>query len=176
MNNRNQENLRELFEKFFNAEQAESCVEDIRKGEQILREHPAPKPDDVLIADIKAQIALRLQARKAHHFRRVVYEVMGAAAAIIFIATVSLQLFHLQQKDVRRPVEVAHASLIPAAIWESDDITTDDQDLATFTTQIDQIEDEVQTLQSGQEVGNSDNSVEELEMELVEINSDFWKG
>lgn len=174
MNNRNQENLRELFEKFFNAEQAESCVEDIRKGEQILREHPAPEPDDVLIADIKAQIALRLQARRAHHFRRVLYEVVGAAAAIIIITTVSLQLF--QQKNVRKPGEVAHASLLPTSIWESDDITTDDQDLATFTTQIEQIEDEVQTLQSGQEVGNSESTIEELEMELVEINSDFWKG
>jgi aspartyl/asparaginyl beta-hydroxylase (cupin superfamily) len=174
MNNRNQENLRELFERFFDAKQAESCVEDIRKGEQILREHPAPEPDDVLIADIKAQIAMRLQARRAHRFRRTLYEVVGAAAAIIFIATVSLQLF--QQKDVRKPGEVAHASLIPTSIWESDDITTDDQDLATFTTQIDQIEDEVQTLQSGQKVGNSESTVEELEMELVEINSDFWKG
>ena len=34
MENRNSENLRELFEKFFDAEQAESCVEDIQKAEQ----------------------------------------------------------------------------------------------------------------------------------------------
>jgi hypothetical protein len=174
MNNRNQENLRELFEKFFDAEQAESCVEDVRKGEQILREHPAPQPDDVLIADIKAQIAIRLQTRRAHRLRWVLCEVAGAAAAILIIATVSLQLF--QPKEIRKPGEIAHASLIPASIWESDDITTDDQDLATFTTQIDQIEDEVKTLQSGQQVGNSESTIEELEMELVEINSDFWKG
>jgi len=174
MDDRNQENLRELFEKFFDAEQAESCVEDVRKGEQILREHPAPEPDDVLIADIKAQIALRLQARRAHRIKLVLYEVAGAAAAIIIIATVSLQLF--PQKEVRKPGEIAHASLIPTSIWESDDITADDQDLATFTTQIEQIEDEVQTLQSGQQVSNTDSTIEELEMELVEINSDFWKG
>jgi hypothetical protein len=174
MNDRNQENLRELFEKFFDAEHAQSCIEDIRKAEQIFREHPAPEPDDMLIADIKAQIAVRLQARRAHHFRRVLYEVVGAAAAIIFIATVSLQLF--QQKDGRGPGTIDQASILPTAMWVNDDITTADQDLATFTTQIEQIEDEVQNLQSGQEVGNSESTIEELEMELVEINSDFWKG
>lgn len=174
MEGRNKDNLRELFGKFFDTEQAENCIEDIQKAEQILRDHPAPEPDDMLIANIKAQIAAHLQAGRVHHFRRVLYEVIGAAAAIVFIATVSLQLF--QQKDVRRPGEIAHASLLPTAIWESDDITTDDQDLATFTTQMEQIEDEVQTLESRQEVGNSDSTIEELEMELMEINSDFWKG
>lgn len=172
MENRNQENLRELFEKFFDAEQAESCVEDIQKAEQILREHPAPEPDDMLIANIKAEIAMRLQAARAHRFRRIVYEVVGAAAAILIVAAVSLQLF---EKDGPGP-GVVYASLITTAIWESDDIAADDEDLAAFTAQIEQIEDEVQTLQSGEETGNGDSTLAELEMELIEINSDFWKG
>jgi hypothetical protein len=173
MDNRNRENLRELFENFFDAERAESCVEDIQKAEQMLREHPAPQPDDMLIANIKAEIAVRLQAARAHHFRRIFYEVMGAAAAIIFVAAVSLQLF---QKGTPEPGEVSYASLIPAAIWESDDITTADEDLAVFTAQIDQIEDEVTALQSGEKTGNGESTLAELEMELIEINSDFWKG
>ena len=173
MEERNQENLRELFEKFFDAERAESFVEDIQKAEQILREHPAPRPDDMLIANIKAEIAMRLQAGRAHRLRRIIYEVMGAAAAIIFVAAVSLQLL---EKDTPKPGEVAYASLIPAAIWENDDITTADEDLAVFTAQIDQIEDEVMTLQSSEKAGNGDSTLAELEMELVEINSDFWKG
>jgi hypothetical protein len=174
MEERNQENLRELFEKFFDAEQAESCLDDIQKSEQILREHPAPEPDDTLIANIKVEIAMRLQAGRAHHFRRIIYEVVGAAAAIIFIAAVSLQLF--VEKDAPKPGEVVYASLIPAAIWDSDDITTADEDLAVFTAQIDQIEDEVITLQSSEKAGNGDSTLAELEMELMEINSDFWKG
>ena len=72
--------------------------------------------------------------------------------------------------------EVSYASLIPAAIWENDDITTADEDLAVFTAQIDQIEDEVLTLQSGERAGNGDSTLVELELELIEINSDFWKG
>jgi len=174
MEERNQENLRELFENFFDAEQAESCVEDIQKAEQMLREHPAPQPDDMLIANIKAEIAMRLQAGRALHFRRIIYEVVGAAAAVIFIAAVSLQLF--VEKDTTELGEVFYASLIPAAIWESNDITAADENLAVFTAQIDQIEDEVMALQSSEKAGNGDSTLAELEMELVEINSDFWKG
>jgi hypothetical protein len=173
MEDRNQENLRELFEKFFDAEQAESCIEDIQKAEQIFREHPAPEPDDVLIANIKAEIAMRLQAARARRFRRIIYEVAGVAAAIFIVAAVSLQLF---EKDAHRPGEFVSASLIPTAIWESDDIAADDEDLAVFTAQIEQIEDEVLALQSGEDAGNGDSTLVELEMELIEINSDFWKG
>ena len=173
MENENRENLRDLFEKFFDAEQAESCVEDIQKAEQIFREHPAPEPDEMLIANIKADIAMRLQARRAHRFRRIIYEVVGAAAAILIVAAVSLQLF---KKDTPKNGDVVYASLIPTAIWESDDIATDDENLAVFTAQIEQIEDEVLALQSGEDTGNGDRTIVELEMELIEINSDFWKG
>jgi len=34
----------------------------------------------------------------------------------------------------------------------------------------------VQTLQSSEDTGNGENTITELEMELIEINSDFWKG
>ncbi len=173
MENRNRENLRELFEKFFDAEQAESCVEDIQKAEQIFREHPAPEPDDMLIANIKAEIAMRLQAARAHRFRRIIYEVVGAAAAILIVATVSLQLF---QKDAPQNIDFIQASLIPTEIWISNDIAADDEDLVVFTAQIEQIEDEVMALQSGEDTGNGDSTIAELEMELIEINSDFWKG
>jgi len=170
---KDQENLRELFGKFFDDEQAARYVEDIQKAEQIFREYPAPEPDDMLIANIKAEIAMRLQAKRAHHFRRIFYEVVGAAAAIIFVAAISLQLFKQAPPTDR---EVNHASLIPTAIWETDDITTTDEDLAVFKAQIEQIEDEVIALQSGEDTVNGDSTLVELEVELIEINSDFWKG
>ena len=173
MDDRNQENLRKLFEKFFDAEQAEGCVEDIQKAERIFHGHPAPEPDDMLIANIKAEIAMRLQVSRAHRFRRIIYEVVGAAAVILFVAAVGLQLF--KTGTTKQRID-NYASLIPTAIWESDNIAVDDEDLAVFTTQIDQIEDEVITLQSGEDTGNGDSTLTELEMELIEINSDFWKG
>jgi hypothetical protein len=115
MENRNKENLRELFGKFFDAEQAEICIEDIQKAEQILREHPAPEPDDMLIANIKAEIAMRLQASRAHRIRRIIYEAVGAAAVILFIAMIGLQLF---QKPTTEPGTINIASIIPPKIWD----------------------------------------------------------
>jgi hypothetical protein len=173
MDGQDRENLKELLEKFFGAEQAARCMEDFREAERILREHPAPEPDDMLIANIKAQIAMRLPARRAQRFRRRVWEAVGAAAAIAVLALVSVRL---PDEARRQPGNGAYASLIPAALWESANIAADDADLAVFTTQIEQIRDEVLTLESGRDAGDSDSSIAELEMELIQISSDFWKG
>jgi len=172
MNSQNDENLKELFERFLSAEQAESGVEDILKAEQILREHPAPEPDDMLIADIKAEIAMRLPAQRTKIFTKTAYRVAYAAAAILIISAISLNLF---DDNAREPGPVQYTSIIPTAVWESDDITTDDADLAIFTIEIEQIEDELRTLQLGEDIRNGDSTLSALEMELVAINSDFWK-
>jgi len=173
MNSQNEENLKELFEKFMDAEQAESSAEDVQKAEEILRKHPAPEPDAMLIANIKAEIAMRLPAKRAYVFKHIAYKVACAAAAVIFITAIGLRLF---DKGGVEPNGVQYATIIPTAIWESDDIAADDADLVIFTAEIEQIEDEVLTLQLGEDDGNGDRSVSELEMELIQINSDFWKG
>ncbi len=172
MNSQNDENLKELFERFMSAEQAESGVEDIQKAEQILRDHPAPEPDSMLIANIKAEIAMRLPAKRTNTFTKIAYRAVYAAAAIMIITAISLSLFDNVPSETGR---VQYASIIPTAIWESDDITTDDADLAIFTIEIEQIEDELRSLQLGEDISNGDSSLSELEMELVAINNDFWK-
>ncbi len=174
MDHRNNENLKGLFEKFLDAEQVEKCLEDVRKAEQILREHPAPAPDDMLIANIKAEIAMRLSAKRTSVFTRIGYKVATVAAAVIFLAAVGTSLF--QKDSVERPPGLSYASIIPAAIWESDDIAADDMDLAGYSVEIEQIENELLALQSGEEGLDSDSAITEMEMELIEIESDFWKG
>ncbi len=173
MNDGNREDLKELFEKFLDAEQAESCAEDVQKAEEILREHPAPEPDDMLIANIKAEIAMRLPAGRTYVFKQIAYKVVGIAAAVIILTAIGLRLF---EKGNDEPGPVVYASIIPTAIWESDDIAAVDANLAIFTVEIEQIENELLALQLGEDDGNGDRSVTELEMELIQINSDFWKG
>ncbi len=174
MNDGNREDLKELFEKFLDAEQAESCAEDVQKAEEILREHPAPEPDDMLIANIKAEIAMRLPAGRTYVFKQIAYKVVGIAAAVIILTAIGLRL---SDKGGVESNGVQYASIIPTAIWESDDIAAADANLAIFTVEIEQIENELLTLQLGEDDGNGDRSVTELEMELIEINnSDFWKG
>ena len=173
MNGQNEENLKDLFEKFFDPEQAERAVEDIRKGEQILGEHPAPKPNDELIAGVKSEIAEALLYRKATTFRRIAYKAVAVAAVFIILAVVSVKLF---EKGNGEPERLITASIIPKAVWESDDIAADDADLAALTAEIEQIEGEAMALRLGENGGNGSSAVTELEMELIEINSDFWKG
>lgn len=175
MDDRNQENLRELLATFFDAEQVDNYADDFQQAEQVFQTHPAPEPDDRLIANIKTDIALSLARRKAKRFRRRLFEaVAGVAAAIAILAIVSLQF---SEKPTKQPGNSAYtASLLPTALWESDDIAADDADLAVFTAEIDQIEYEIHTLESGEDITESETSVTELEMELAEINMDFWKG
>jgi len=174
VNNQNQKNLKELFEKFLDTRQAQKYIEDVQKAEEILREHPAPEPDDMLIANIKAEIAMRLPVRRTYVFKHIAYKVLSIAAVVIFITVISLRLF---DNGARESGPVQYASIIPTAIWESDDIAADDEDLVMFTTEIEQIEDELLTLQFGEDDGNGDSNITELEMEFIEINnSDFWKG
>jgi len=174
MNGRNDENLKELFEKFLGAEQAEMAVEDVEKAEQILREHPVPAPDDALIANIKSEIAEAILPRQVNVFRRIPYKMaVVAAAAVIVVASISVRLF---DKSGGGPGRVTYAEMIPEALWESRDISADYVELATFAAEIEQIESEVLTLQLSENGGNGDRAVSELEMELIEIAGDFWKG
>ncbi len=174
MSGQNEENLKELFEKFLSSEQAAKAVEDVYKTEQILRENPAPEPDDMLIANIKAQIALNLQPRRAKVFTQIVYKTAAIAAAILIVAAIGLNLLE-KDKDYSSE-RLIPASIISRAIWDSDDISADDADLVTYTTEIEQIKDELRTLQLGKGNANGDEAAIELEMNLMEIESDFWKG
>jgi len=174
MNKRSQndEDVKALFEQFVNREQAEQAAEDFREAEQILRSYPAPEPDDEVTAGIKSQIAWALLDRKENVFKRKALKAVAVAAAFIVIGALSVKLLEKQSQ----PQETVYASIIPRAIWESEDIASDDVNLATLTAEIEQIKDEILALQLGDDGENGSGIVEELEMEFIEISSDFWKG
>jgi ferric-dicitrate binding protein FerR (iron transport regulator) len=164
MNGQNRENLKELFERFVGAEQADKAAEDIWRAEQIFREHPAPQPGKELIAGIKSDIASSLLLRQRNIFRRKVsYEVAAVAAAVIVLAAIGIKLF---EKGGGKG-EKMYASLIPAAMWESGNIAVDDPRIASLTADVEQIESEVLTLREGEYGGNGDKAVTELEMEVA---------
>ena len=173
MKDKSKENLKELFEKFVGGEQAERAVEDVRKGEQILQEHPVPGPDGELIANIKAEIAASLLRKKENTFRRMIYKTVAVAAGFILLAAISVKLF---EKGRSEPERLATGPIIPKAVWESDRLADDNADLATLTAEIEQIESDLLAMQLGENGGNGYEAVTELETELTEINSDFWKG
>jgi anti-sigma-K factor RskA len=173
---RDEENLKELFEQFLSADEAVKAAEDVYKAEQILRKYPSPEPKKELIDSIKTDIAFSLLNKQAHVFRKAAYRVMAIAAAIIIVAAIGLNIFMKNNVTITPPKKLVSAAIIPTAIWESDNIAVDDHSLATFTAEADQIENELVALQSGKSESNFDEAVTELEMDLMEIQSDFWKG
>ena len=170
MANRNQEDIRALFARFLDAGASEAAAEDIRAGERILDAHPAPAPDQELISYIKAQIAARLAQRRR---RRLLYRAFAAAAAVIVVTAIAL--LGPRPAPSHAPT-AAYASIIPTAIWESDDIAADDFELAYFNSEIQQIEAQMEALESGDGEVAPVESVEDIEMELIQIETDFWKG
>ena len=172
MNKRNEENLKELVERFFSSEQAEETVEDIRAAERILGEQAAPEPRQELLAQIKSQINARLLSGRRDRFREIARKAVAVAAAVLILVGIGTRLF--ENGDSSSP-GVARALFMPTAIWESDDIAADDLVLAFFTAEIEQIESEVKGLLLG-ESRNGESDLDEVEMELLEIEGDFWKG
>lgn len=171
-NKNNKEDLRELFERFLGPDKAEQAIEDFREGERIIRQYPVAKPDGEVVADIKAKVTRVVLGQKANIGRRMAYRAT-AAAAIVLLAGIFVSVF---EKYNGRPERAVTASIIPTEIWESEDISTDDAELATLTAEIEQIESEISAVRLDATNGNGGNELTELEMEFTEINSEFWKG
>jgi len=162
------ENLIELLRRFMDEPTARAAHEDIQAGERFLDAYPAVQPDARLIATIKTQMAVA-----ALHRRRIVRLVHGslaAAAAVIVLALIGL----LGPGSANRS-PMSYVAMIPPTIWESDDITADDLDLAYFSSEIGQIEAQMQALDAGESESGT-GTLDEFEDELMAIQADFWKG
>ncbi|MHC4418837.1 MAG: hypothetical protein ACYSU6_09675, partial [Planctomycetota bacterium] len=95
-----------------------------------------------------------------------------AAVAIVMIS-VGIKLF---EKETPVPKALALNLAIPATTWDSNNLAEDDDYSATLVAEIEQIERDLLALQLDENGGNGLSVVEVLEMELNEIDSDFWKG
>jgi len=89
---------------------------------------------------------------------------------VVVLALIAL----LGPGSANRP-PISYATIIPAAIWDSDDIAAYDLDLVYFSSEIGQIEAQVQALDAGESEGGS-GTLDEFETELLAIQTDFWKG
>ncbi len=170
MNDRNEENLRDLFARFVDREEAAEAAEDIEVGEDILRQWPAPEPSGVLLSQIKSDMADRFVSSGRRHLRWFASRAAGIAAALVIVASVWTGV----QKDGGLGTS-AVAGLIPTAIWESNNIAADDLRLASFTAEVERIENELKSLLMD-EGGSAESAIYEAEIELMGIQGEFWKG
>ena len=170
MGNQRHEDWQALFGRFVDAPRAETAAEDVRAGERMLEAWPAPKPNDDLIAYINVQMVAR-QRRKRRLAR--LSRALAAAAAVIVVAAIAL-LGH--GPGPKRNTHMTYASIIPTSVWESDDVNAEDAELMYFQSEIRRIEAQREALESGGDDLGPAEDVEEIEMELMQIETEFWKG
>jgi hypothetical protein len=168
MRDRAYENLIELLRRFMDEPTAKAAHEAIETGEGWLEAYPAPAPDTRVIAVIKARMAV--SALRRHRVTQLIRASLTAAAAVIVLALIGL----FSQGSGSR-TSLFCGALMPTALWDSDDITADDLDLAYFSSEIGQIEAQMQAL-DGDESELGVGAPEELEMELMAIQTEFLKG
>lgn len=165
MRQHNRDNLKSLFERFLDPAEAEAAARDVRAAERILGSYPTPQPDSETISSLKRNITAHLKRRRR------LSRLYRAAAAVAVVALVGLL-----GRSPAPQTTVNYASIIPATIWESDDVASEDLELAYYTTEIEQIEAQMRTLESGDDDIGATDRVEELEMEYMQIETEFWKG
>ncbi|MBN1510049.1 MAG: hypothetical protein JW955_24600 [Sedimentisphaerales bacterium] len=168
MKEQNRDDLRELFDRFLGAQEGRTAVDEVRRAERLLELYPAPQPDLEMLADVKRQVAAQL-ARRCR-FTHMTHRLVPAAAAAIVITLIGLW----GRGPTSRP-QLSYASLIPAAIWESDDINSDDAELAYFAAEIEQIEAQMRALEAGEGDSTGTDTLHEVEAELLRLDTGFWK-
>jgi len=170
MRDRAHENLIELLQRFMDEPAAQTAHEDIQAGERWLDDAPpTPAPNARLLATIKTQMAV--SALRRHRMRRLFHASLAAAAAVVVLSLIGL----LGPGSASRP-RISYAAILPAAIWESDDITADDLDLVYFSSEIRQIEAQMRSLDAEESDTGVGGGPEELETELLAIQTELWKG
>jgi hypothetical protein len=177
MNNKNKENLKDLFGKFFDPEQAQQASQDIDKANQLFQQYPAPQPHPSLIAGIKVEVKNELLREKTVSFRVMIYKTAVAAALVVISITIGVKLLEKKtniEKTVISPI-------ISGTTDKNNYIAADDNNLEILVAEAEQIGDEIMALQLNENRDNEygDNEygdVTELEMNFTEIKGDFWKG
>ena len=172
MNGSDRENLRELLARFMDADKAGQAAEDIERGDELLRTHPAPQPDENTVAGIKVMVSAAVSRRHRITLERRIFAV-AAAAAIVAVSAVVIKYFYGQPGE---KTTVRYAAVISDRIWESSDITTDDADIAVLTADISTIENELYGVELSESGISGSVDADDLEMELIGIGGDFWKG
>jgi len=163
------DNLAELLRQFMDESPARATQEDLSAVEQMVESYPAPVPAVRTLSTIKT-----LMVATAHHRRRrirIFHSAMAAAAAII----VTVLIAQHGRSPAHRP-SVTFASILPAAAWESDNPAADDPDFVYFTSEIRQIEAQMRDLETGDTEIRGKKTLDELELELLAMETEFWKG
>jgi hypothetical protein len=172
MSNRKDKNLDELLARFYGSG-AKKVADDIAEGERILRDYPDPKPDEETIILLKAKVAKAVALNREKAVRRTYSRVAAFAAAVIVMAFISTALLVNGPIGSRR---VATTVKVTQGASGNDEFFYGDEEMATLSAEVKQVGDEIMALDMGVANDDLDSDWIDVEMGLIDIESDFWKG
>ncbi len=179
MSIKNEDNLNKLLSAFMDSDSAEMAAEDFRQVDLIFEKYESAEPDSRLLKNIKADIRRELNHSKASMFKTAMLRFAAVAAVFLIAASVWFVMNQNtpQQNQVQAVAKVTNTASTATSIWDSEDVTSDDAQYETFKQEIEQIESEIVAIKCETEstiYGESE--LTEIENDLIEIQSDFWKG
>ena len=128
-------------------------------------------PPVSLINSIKVEFDIK-SARKPH---TIYYKIAALAAAVVIIALAGTRI-SLNNTAIQDDIVYVDKS---TEIWDAEGFSENDADLALFSAEIENIEMSILTLRLDEtENGNGHitDYIDDLETQLIEIETVFWKG
>lgn len=162
-------NTDELLSKFFKPAEAEQIKNDFASADGLFEEFSAPKPSERTIKEIKRQINARLSVPKQAGWRNVLLRT-AAVAAIVVVVFAIMQMGQKPESQQYTSIDTqADVSLTDEA----------DLDVSLYETEAQQLRDELVTINLGEENGMNGilvDRIDKIELEIIEIKNNFWKG
>ena len=161
------ENLEELLSGLLNETEAAKAMSDIKTGDAVLAGSISPSPDEAVVRGIKRQIKNRLWLSKRRRFVRRTSEAVVAAVLVIgvLIGLVITQSRH------------DGGTALNLNIWE--DSTLEEIEInpeyALLVGEIEEIEASLLSIRLDEDSSEYDDLLE-IEMEMLEMEGNFWKG
>jgi len=167
MTRKEKENLTGLLNRFMENKAASEMARDIEKGDELFKSFPAPEPDEKVLSQIKDKIALTLKHRQTSYvIKRRIWMASGVAALLAISALLTF-------RTETRPTTKAPAVQIASAVWDG----SDDADISVLKAEVQTMQNTLANVQVNDNTSTGSNLAEnDLEMELIEIGSDIWKG
>lgn len=166
----NPEQLKALLDSFLYPESAGKAAEDIDRGLDLLRTHPAPAPHPERIASIKRDLQNRLAAQTRSSRRIPAWIGWTTCAAALVLATTLLTLTYGPQFHPTQQVTEA----VDPAQWKIDI----DPVLSGMTKELEGELETILTIHPDQYNSDAPDPIEKLqqELKLMASTDDFWKG
>ena len=178
MSIKNQDDLNKLLSTFMDSDSAAKTAEDFRQADSIFEKYKSAEPGAKLLANIKADIGRELNHSRASVIKTAMLRFAAVAAVFLVAVSVWFAMNRDNPKQNTSPAIVKITNTASAAsIWDSEDVTTNDDQYETFEREINQIESEIVAVKyETDSTIYGESELTEIESDLIEIQSDFWKG